>query len=60
MLISHDHYDHLDEPTVRRLPATSDPLFVVPLRLKSWFADRGMTHVVELDWILKPGEPVSW
>ena len=50
VLISHDHYDHLDAPTVRRLAAKFDPLFVVPLGLKSWFADRGMTNVVELDW----------
>jgi len=55
VLISHDHYDHLDEPTVRRLAAEFDPLFVVPMGLKSWFADRGMRHVVELDW----GESVT-
>jgi N-acyl-phosphatidylethanolamine-hydrolysing phospholipase D len=48
--ISHDHYDHLDLPTVKRLAATHDPLFVVPLGLKAWFADNGMSHVVELDW----------
>ncbi len=48
--ISHDHYDHLDLPTVKRLAAAHDPLFVVPLGLKAWFADNGMSHVVELDW----------
>ena len=48
--ISHDHYDHLDLPTVKRLAATHDPLFVVPLGLKAWFVDNGMPHVVELDW----------
>jgi len=48
--ISHDHYDHLDLPTVKRLAAAHDPLFVVPLGLKAWFADNGMSRVVELDW----------
>jgi N-acyl-phosphatidylethanolamine-hydrolysing phospholipase D len=50
VVISHDHYDHLDLPTVKRLAATHDPLFVVPLGLKQWFADNGLTRVEELDW----------
>ncbi|MGH7386299.1 MAG: MBL fold metallo-hydrolase, partial [Candidatus Rokuibacteriota bacterium] len=48
--ISHDHYDHLDLPTVKRLAATHDPLFLVPLGMKAWFVDNGMRRVVELDW----------
>ncbi|HUG36327.1 MAG TPA: MBL fold metallo-hydrolase, partial [Candidatus Limnocylindrales bacterium] len=50
VLISHDHYDHLDLGTVTRLARTHDPLFVVPLGLKRWFADQGITRVEELDW----------
>jgi N-acyl-phosphatidylethanolamine-hydrolysing phospholipase D len=50
VLISHDHYDHLDEATVRRLARAYDPVFVVPLGIKSWLADRGITKVVELNW----------
>jgi N-acyl-phosphatidylethanolamine-hydrolysing phospholipase D len=50
VVISHDHYDHLDLPTVKRLAAAHDPIFLVPLGLKAWFADNGMTHVEELDW----------
>ena len=50
VLISHDHYDHLDEATVRRLARAFNPRFVVPLGIKTWMADRGITNVSELDW----------
>jgi L-ascorbate metabolism protein UlaG (beta-lactamase superfamily) len=48
VVISHNHYDHLDAPTVRRLPR-STPL-LVPARLGGWFRRRGFTAVTELDW----------
>ena len=50
VLISHDHYDHLDVATVKRVAEVHRPLFVVPLGLKAWFADLGIEHVEELDW----------
>jgi len=50
VLISHDHYDHLDVGTVRRLAAAHRPRFLVPLGLKAWFAELGITEVEELDW----------
>ncbi len=50
VLISHDHYDHLDVATVKRLAEAHRPLFLVPLGLKAWFADLGITQVEELDW----------
>jgi N-acyl-phosphatidylethanolamine-hydrolysing phospholipase D len=52
VLISHNHYDHLDESSVRALNAQAGgpPLFVVPLGLKAWMANVGITNVVELDW----------
>jgi N-acyl-phosphatidylethanolamine-hydrolysing phospholipase D len=50
VVISHDHYDHLDVETVRRLAATHRPRFLVPLGLKAWLAELGITDVDELDW----------
>src|SRR5262249_16599534 len=50
VLISHDHYDHLDEATVRRLAEQWNPRFIVPLGIKAWLADRAVTNVQELDW----------
>lgn len=48
VVISHNHYDHLDAPTLRRLPRTT-PVFV-PAGLGSWFRRRRFTTVTELDW----------
>jgi len=47
-VVSHDHYDHLDAWTVKRLPA--DMRWFVPLGLAAWFRRRGRENVVELDW----------
>jgi N-acyl-phosphatidylethanolamine-hydrolysing phospholipase D len=52
VVISHNHYDHLDQNSVAMLAeqAGGSPRFFVPLGLKDWFARRGIHDVVELDW----------
>ncbi len=52
VLVSHNHYDHLDGESVDALARQpgGPPLYVVPLGLKAWFAERGIARVVELDW----------
>ncbi|MFC9732372.1 MBL fold metallo-hydrolase [Streptomyces roseolus] len=48
VVISHNHFDHLDAPTLRRLPRATPVL--VPAGLGRWFVRRGFTRVTELDW----------
>lgn len=48
VLISHNHYDHLDAPTIQRLPRSTPIL--APAALGRWFTRRGFTAVTELDW----------
>ena len=51
LLISHNHYDHLCDATVRAMFASGQrPTVLVPLGLKSWFDARGIANVRELDW----------
>ncbi len=52
VLISHDHYDHLDEPSVRALHERfgSELQWIAPLGYHEWFRNRGVQAVAELDW----------
>jgi L-ascorbate metabolism protein UlaG (beta-lactamase superfamily) len=47
-VLSHNHYDHLDAWTVRRLPKSI--AWFVPPGLGGWLRRRGVAEVTELDW----------
>ncbi|KAF8056443.1 Napepld [Scenedesmus sp. PABB004] len=61
VLISHNHYDHLDSGSVERLHKRfgHDLAWYVPLGLKAWFTRRGITNVTELDWWQEAQHPGS-
>ena len=52
VLLSHNHYDHMDEASLIALSkqAGGSPLFITPLGHQQWFARRGIHKLVELDW----------
>jgi L-ascorbate metabolism protein UlaG (beta-lactamase superfamily) len=52
VIISHDHYDHLDIDTIKQLARTQRAVFFVPLgvgaHLREWHVPEN--RIVELDW----------
>jgi L-ascorbate metabolism protein UlaG (beta-lactamase superfamily) len=50
VLLSHDHYDHCDAPTLARLAAVHNPVFVAPLRHHDLLSAAGAKAIAELDW----------
>ncbi len=51
ILLSHNHYDHLDRPAVNRIArAHPDARWVVPLGLGTYIRPWGARDIVELDW----------
>jgi L-ascorbate metabolism protein UlaG (beta-lactamase superfamily) len=50
ILISHDHYDHLDLPTLKTICERDHPTVLAGLGIKALLSDEGITRVVEMDW----------
>lgn len=51
ILISHNHYDHLDKPTVKKLHKKfPDISWISPKGTTKWFNRLGIKNVMEFDW----------
>jgi len=50
VLVSHNHYDHLDLPTLRRLAEKGTPRSLVPLGNLDLIREAGIPQTQELDW----------
>lgn len=50
VLVSHNHYDHLDLATLRWLARERRPRFVTSLGNRAWLEARGVAPVIEFDW----------
>jgi len=48
VLVTHNHMDHMDGPTLKALGP--DPVYVVPRGLGYWFERAGLSRVLEMDW----------
>lgn len=50
ILISHNHYDHLDLDSIKMIDAKFHPLFLVPLGNEKLLLKEGVQNVKALDW----------
>ncbi|MEN9355227.1 MAG: hypothetical protein RL318_2552 [Fibrobacterota bacterium] len=63
VLLSHDHYDHADMPTLRRLARRPGIVGIAPLGTADLLREAGFAQVVALDWwekaMLPTGDTVT-
>lgn len=51
VLLSHNHYDHLDRYTVKKLHKMNPLItWVVPMGVGKWFRKRKIENVIEMNW----------
>ncbi|MFC1481304.1 MBL fold metallo-hydrolase [Candidatus Neomarinimicrobiota bacterium] len=50
IIISHDHYDHLDIPTLKLLVDAHNPIILVGLGVKARLSALKQARIIELDW----------
>jgi len=50
VVLSHNHYDHMDLDTLANLPNRDRVTAIAPLKLGRYFREYGYGRVIELDW----------
>jgi L-ascorbate metabolism protein UlaG (beta-lactamase superfamily) len=50
VLISHNHYDHLDLSTALQLKTEHDPFFITPLGVGNFLNQHHINQTIDLDW----------
>ena len=50
LLLSHNHWDHLEIGTVKKLVARDHPRVICPLGVKAFLEQEGVGNITELDW----------
>lgn len=50
VLISHNHYDHLDRLTIKELNKQHQPTYIAPLGMKQIMSKFGCQKIIVLDW----------
>ncbi len=50
VVVSHNHYDHMDLPSLIALDKKFKPEFIVPLGNAKYLREVGISNVIELDW----------
>ena len=50
IILSHNHYDHLDISTLKKLDAKYEPRVIVPLGVDVYLNQEGIQNTIALDW----------
>jgi L-ascorbate metabolism protein UlaG (beta-lactamase superfamily) len=50
IILSHNHYDHLDIDTVRKIYKIHQPKIITPLGVKAFLDNNQVTSATDLDW----------